>query len=266
MGKEGRAEAKEILSFAPVYKNTARYAHREVQEERPLGLLLRSGELPLPGALEEVSQIAAILPSRTYVGREASEEQFKKVAGDYPVLHLSMHALVDEQNPVYSQLLFSPGADSLEDGFLTVGEIYHLQLQAQLAVLSACNTGYGQLKTGEGVISLSRAFAYAGVPSTLMSLWKVPDDATADLIARFYQNIHQNADKATALHQSKLAFLDNTLQAAQAHPFYWSGFVLSGNSGAINLSGNAKSWLWFSVMGFLLLLGIGWYSVRPKAE
>jgi CHAT domain-containing protein len=96
-------------------------------------------------------------------------------------------------------------------------------------VLSACNTGFGKIETGEGVMSLARAFHFSGVPAIIMSLWKVPDKETAFLMTEFYKNIAKKNSKSAALRHAKLAYLKEVEDPLLSHPFYWSGFVLSGN-------------------------------------
>ena len=109
-------------------------------------------------------------------------------------------------------------------------EIYNLQLEADLVVLSACETAAGILKTGEGVMSLSRGFAWAGVPSTVTSLWKVNEEATAKIMVSFYENLRQNYPKDVALKQAKMTYLKNNPEAA---PYFWAAFILVGNTDAL---------------------------------
>jgi CHAT domain-containing protein/tetratricopeptide (TPR) repeat protein len=224
------------------------------------GELLRSGELPLPGARREVLAIEELLGGRTFLETQASEEKFKAEANRFSIIHLAMHTLLDDRNPLYSQLIFSPGVDSLEDGLLKVSELYNLNLSAQLAVLSACNTGYGRILEGEGVISLSRAFAYAGCPSTVVSLWKVPDQATSLLMPFFYENLTEKWSKSTALQQAKLSYLAQAKDAQLAHPFHWAGFIQAGNPAPLPLGGGSNLAYWLA--GLILLLVSGWLVYR----
>jgi CHAT domain-containing protein len=112
-----------------------------------------------------------------------------------------------------------------EDGLLQVYEVFNLKLNAQLAVLSACQTGLGKQVRGEGLIGLTHAFLYAGAQSVLVSLWKVQDRSTADLMVRFYQQINDSETTSEALRRSKLKLIDG---ARYAHPYYWAPFVLIG--------------------------------------
>ncbi len=200
-------------------------------EHKMASLLFSRGETSLPGATEEVSKIASMLEGHSWLADDATETIFKSKAKDYKILHLATHGLIDDKNPDNIELLFS-AKDSLNDGYLSVREIYNLELNADLVVLSACNTGYGELRQGEGNLSLSRAFSYAGCPSIVMSLWQVPDNATKSLMLDLYENINDDLGTSTSLRQSKLAYISSVDDPVHAHPYYWAAFVLTGETGS----------------------------------
>ena len=130
---------------------------------------------------------------------------------------------------MFSTLLFTQNPqDTTEDNDLYAIELYDIRLNAQLAVLSACETGLGKIRQGEGVMSLARAFAYAGVPATLMSLGQVEDGATRSLMVDFYRHMKTGMSKDDALQKAKLNYLKNC-EPLRASPYYWGGFVASGN-------------------------------------
>ena len=114
--------------------------------------------------------------------RKRRESHFRETAPRSRILHLATHTLIDDEEPLRSGLVFQADPDRPDDGFLSAREIYDLQLPADLAVMSACDTGFGQLSEGEGVMSLGRAFRYAGCRSIVMSLWLSNDQATANLM------------------------------------------------------------------------------------
>ncbi len=202
---------------------------------------------------EEVHNAAAFFPGPTFTGEIATESLFKKEGGKHQILHLAMHAIVDEENPLQSKLIFTQNEDSLEDGFLYAYELFDMELGAELAVLSACNTGYGKLAKGEGVMSLGRAFAYAGCPSIVMSLWPAQDQATANIMAYFYEGLSAGYSKDKALREAKLKYLKNA-EDLFAHPFYWAGFVMQGDVQPLVLSKTFG--YWWVLTGLLLVLGI----------
>ncbi len=166
------------------------------------------------------------------IGEQATESNFKKYANNYDILHLAMHAVIDNQDPLFSKLVFSTSGDSLEDGLLNTHEIYNMKFNARLAVLSSCSSGEGQLKKGEGVISLARGFSYAGCPSLIMTLWEVEDKTGVDLMVRFYHYLKKGCHKDIALQKAKLDFIKNNPYSF-SHPFFWSTYICIGDRSAL---------------------------------
>ncbi len=200
---------------------------------------------------EEVAFASALFDGKTFVGETATEAQFKQHAGQSRLLHLSMHAYAHDENDDFSGLIFTQQADTTqEDGFLHSNELYNLSLNAELAVLSACETGIGTLAPGEGIMSLGRAFKYAGCPNVTMSLWNADDQSTNRIMQRFFTALREDQPKDEALRQAKLSYLDQA-KSAQAHPYYWAAFVQVGNSQPL-VSGDPFSWWW--VVGGMILL------------
>ena len=189
-------------------------------------------QLPdLAGTGREVSEIANRYPPsqvKIYQGAEANEENVKhnRLVETAHWLHFASHGLVDERQPELSGLLLTPTGGGEDDGLLQVYEIFNLSLRADLVVLSACETGLGKEVTGEGLVGLTRAFLYAGAPSVVVSLWRVRDDTTPELMVGFYGGLDRLGDKAEALREAKLAMIQ---KGNYAHPYYWAPFVLVGN-------------------------------------
>ncbi|HLO48617.1 MAG TPA: CHAT domain-containing protein, partial [Kamptonema sp.] len=162
-------------------------------------------QLPsLPGSEKEAKAIASLLNAQPLIGNQATENLVVQQMPNARFIHLATHGLLDNLIGFQSSLAFAP--DSTNDGFLTAREILNLKLKAELVVLSACDTGRGRI-SGDGVIGLSRSFIATGVPSVIVSLWKVPDEPTADLMLSFYQNLQKTPDKAQSLRQAMLATL-----------------------------------------------------------
>ena len=246
---------KGAISFAPSYQN-------KITDSLKLVALGKSRDqiTNLVWNQGEAKAVTNFLSGNPFTGNIATETAFKEQAGDYSVIHLAMHALVDDRNPMYSKLIFSQEGDSLNDGFLNTYELYNMNLNAELAVLSACNTGSGKLVRGEGIMSLARGFAYAGCPSVVMSHWQVDDEATAQLMEYFYEGLSEGLSKSTALRQAQLKFLE-TAEPRQAHPFYWSSFVMIGEDTPVKEDSNL--WL-YALGGLVLLLVVGVYMRRRK--
>jgi CHAT domain-containing protein len=196
---------------------------------------------PLPGARQEVSQIAALIPrSRVTLleGRAATEPRVTAAAEGKAVVHFATHAIVRDDAPNDSYLAFGPGGDSTT-GLLTARDVYDLRLNTDLVVLSACRSGGGDV-TGDGVATFARAFIYAGTPSLVVSLWDVADEPTSRLLPAFYKTWLAGASKARSLRRAQLTLLAD-LRAGNVrvdtkagpvvlpeHPMFWAGFVLIG--------------------------------------
>jgi CHAT domain-containing protein len=182
----------------------------------------------LPGAELEAEEIAAFFNATVLLGDNATEAAVKSQISNARIIHLATHGLLEYGNPQDSGVRDVPGAialapDGSEDGLLTSAEILaELDLNAELVVLSACDTGLGQI-TGDGVIGLSRALITAGAPSVIVSLWSVPDAPTAGLMTEFYRQMQQGQDKAQALRQAMLATMQNS-----PDPKDWAAFTLIG--------------------------------------
>ncbi len=181
---------------------------------------------------EEVQSINEIVQGDAVFGERATKQRLIELGKKASVLHLATHTELDKLNPMLNKILFAENGNS---NALTTSEIYGLQLNADLAVLSACNTGTG-IHRGDGVMSMSRAFTYAGTSSTVMSLWKVPDKQTSEIMVLFYKFLKKGQTKSEALRNAKLTYLEQVKYQEFAHPFYWAGFVHSGDNSPIHFS------------------------------
>jgi len=177
---------------------------------------------PLPGAEAEAIAIAPLLNTQAITGAQGTKAQIVQKMPQASIIHLATHGLLDDVHGLASAIALAPSGR--DDGLLTAEEIFDMKLQANLVVLSACNTGFGRI-TGDGVIGLSRALISAGVPSVIVSLWAVPDAPTSELMQSFYQNLQNNPDKAQALRQAMLATMKTHPQ-----PRNWAAFTLIGEA------------------------------------
>lgn len=185
----------------------------------------------LPESEVEVKKLAMLYDnSRTkvYVGKDATESRFKAEAGSYSILHLATHGIVDNNSPMYSKLVFSQTNENPdEDGFLEAWEILNLNLNADLVILSACDTAQGRIGPGEGMIGLAWTLFVAGASTTVVSQWEVDSTSTTELMIDLHRNLQlQHLSKQEALRQAELKLLKTK---SYHHPFYWAGFVLIGN-------------------------------------
>lgn len=190
---------------------------------------------PLPDAEREVADIRRVYgePSTVYTGAEARERRFKDEAGRYEVLHLATHSVADDQNPAHSVVMFArSGTSDEDDGLLESWEVMELDLPADMAVLSACETARGPYSAGEGMLGMSWAFFVAGTATTIASLWEVESAPTTNLMVRFHQELLADPawrgsvlPKARALQRAAQGALVTT---PGLDPFYWAGFAAIG--------------------------------------
>ncbi|MEL6673494.1 MAG: CHAT domain-containing protein [Bacteroidota bacterium] len=266
--RAGQQPSRLFGGFAASYDQFSEKMADSLSASQPmLASLVRSGEAPLPGAIREVSFIADLLGGEAYLGKEANEATFKSEAGKYRILHLAMHTLLADRNPLYSQFIFTPESDTTEDNLLLAAELYQMKLPAEMAVLSACNTGFGQVRRGEGVMSLSRAFTIAGCPSIIMSLWKVPDQTTEGIMRYFYEGLKEGKRKDEALHWAKKTYLERTQAVERKHPFYWAGFIAIGDMKPVDFSHPLSPWIWIGgVLAVLVLAGLWYRNVNQQKK
>lgn len=198
----------------------------------PVSFPIKDNLNELPGTESEVKEISQLFASRNYKNtifiRQQADEKVAKsgTLKDYNYLHFATHGIVDEKSPELSRIFLQSGSDA-EDGNLFTGEIYNLELNANLVTLSACQTGLGKISKGEGVIGLSRALVYAGAKSIIVSFWSVADESTAQLMTDFYRQMleHPESNYSENLRNAKLNLMKT---GKYKSPYYWAPFVLIG--------------------------------------
>lgn len=216
--------------------------------------------LPLQFNRPEVEDIARIMGAKSVFGKEATEDYFIEQSPKYSILHFATHAKADNNDGDYSFLAFSEVYDTLENELLYVKDIYNLQLQSEMVTLSACQTGIGENRKGEGIISLSRGFSFAGTGNINTSLWNVSDSKTAKLMKLFYQNISNGDTKDQALRKAKQSFIAGYTDNMQVHPFFWTAMISIGDMRSIEVPWQPYPLLWVAV--FIGLFGLAWWGYR----
>lgn len=190
-------------------------------------LLTRGGHITmLPGTQREVDMLHKAIPDAAiYTGAAAQEAIVKQTAGEYRYVHIASHAFFNDASPLLSSIVLAqPVPGSKDDGFLTARELFDMNLQADMVVLSACNTAQGDKRSGEGIIGLTWALFVAGTPTQVVSQWAVDDASTATLMGDFYSHLAQG--KGAALRAAELTLLND---GKHAHPYYWAPFILMGD-------------------------------------
>jgi len=182
---------------------------------------LGDAKYDLPGAQKEAEMITSRTSgAKLLVRKKATETAVKRYGNSFKYLHFASHGTFDAENPLSSGLLLTK--DDQNDGILTVGELYDLNLNADLVTLSACETALGKVANGDDVVGFTRGFLYAGASSIVSSLWQIDDAATSILMQDFYDNLSKT-DKRSALRNAQLS-----LKAKYNHPYYWAAFQITG--------------------------------------
>ncbi|MBL7082687.1 MAG: CHAT domain-containing protein [Candidatus Aminicenantes bacterium] len=200
----------------------------------------------------EIDKISDLFKkSNTFQRELATEEQLKEHRlRDYKIIHFATHSILDDKKPARSSIVLTLDEDPTEDGFLQMREIYNLKLNSDLVTLSSCQTGLGRFTRGEGIEGINRAFFYAGTSSVLMSLWAVNDEASYQLMERFYFHLRSSESIMSALRKAKLEMINSGILS---HPYYWAGFVISGKADEIIFSSPIKK---LFIFGIFLLLAV----------
>ena len=255
------SEKNRLLAFAPMHTGSA-----QSMATGSLATLRDHREKELPGALEEIQGIGQFFEGEYYSGKNASEQLFKDKAGQYDIIHLATHSNTDLRQPLFSYLtFFDADTSDEEDNLLYNYELHNLSLEASMVVLSACETGKGQMIPGEGMLSLGRGFLLAGSPSVITSLWKVEDHSSARIMTAFYKNLAQGSTKDAALRNAKLEFIQQADELT-SHPFFWSGFVSIGDQQALESPNTSESnflYIYLIILA-LTLLFLFWRRRKTK--
>jgi CHAT domain-containing protein/tetratricopeptide (TPR) repeat protein len=209
--------------------------------------------------IDKISSLFKKRKRRVFRREEANKEELINHSLDnYKIIHFATHSIIDEKIPARSSIVLSLDRDLTQDGFLQMREIYNLKLNSDLVTLSSCQTGLGEFIKGEGIEGINRAFFYAGASSVLMSLWAVNDQASYQLMERFYFHLRSSKSIMSALRKAKLELIDsNTL----SHPYYWAGFIVSGKADEVIFPNTMNKWLFFGI-SLLLAAGIIFAAVK----
>jgi len=219
----------------------------------------------LTGIIEETNYLSKTFTGRVYQHDRAIESKFKEVAGEADYIHLAMHAIPDNADPLQSALFFHPVEDEGEDGRLTGAEILDTPLKAKLTVLSACNTGTGKTEIGEGIISLARSFIIAGSPSVVLTQWALDDLSGQQIIKSFYNNISGGIPIAKALQSAKITHV-NQATKLKAHPYFWAGVILMGQDQVIDIKKKEPlALLIFAAFAIILLFTATYLLAKRRA-
>ncbi|MCB0663825.1 MAG: CHAT domain-containing protein, partial [Saprospiraceae bacterium] len=254
-----RRSSHKIISIAPGFEDNIKEKYKasldslSQAEEDYLKTVRQPWSVKLA---QELSGKAAL------TGLDANEAKVKRVMKNGEVLFFGTHAISNEDDPIRSRLLLAKKPnDKEEDGLLHAYEIFRIPLTANLAVLTACESGLGEIQKGEGMISLAYSLHFAGCPSTVMSLWSVDEKTSTAITGDFFEKLSKGKTKGEALREAKLNYLEAS-QGDLTHPFYWGGLVFMGQDGRIS----TESLIPFKYLflGIIALMTITWAVLRKR--
>ncbi|MCX6255665.1 MAG: CHAT domain-containing protein, partial [Bacteroidia bacterium] len=222
--KRDYSTGNKVIAFAPNYPEPIDIQSVLKNRQEKMGKLL-----DLPYARQEAEYVSNITGGKLFENYEAKESVYKTEAGKYDIIHLAMHTLLNDKDPMYSTLIFSPENDTVNDRYLKTYEVYGILLKAKMVVLSSCNTGTGLLYSGEGILSLARGFIYSGSQSVVMSMWEIEDKSGTEIVKMFYDNLKKGNSKSVALRKARIAYIKKADQL-RSHPYFWSTLVIYGNN------------------------------------
>ena len=226
-------------------------AYAPFSNGKQAGVFRDKGFKTLPASVNEMGGISGEI----YQDNKATKLNFEETYRNKGIIHFATHAQINDEEPLKSFIALYPEG---KDFKLYTPELYNLSLEnTQLVVLSACETGKGKIRKGEGIISLARAFQFAGCPSVITTLWNAHDESIAKLSEKFYYYLKKGYSTDEAIQLSKI----DLIHSDSDHPFYWSNFILIGKSSVIPISSNNTIYIWLGVLG--IFIG-GIYVFRRK--
>ena len=241
--RQNRSYDVAYAGFAPVYDD----------DESAEGMFaLRNDIAPLPATAYEIQQSSELFDGMAALRQDATVDAFQEVAGEARIIHLATHATVYPEAPLDSYLHFyASDATGVVDRKYSMFEIYRTHIPADLVILSACQTGQGDLRSGEGPMSLARAFQYAGSRSVVMNQWPANDRSSKSITVKFLENVADGDPKDVALQKAKVEYI-NSVDPLRAHPYFWAGLSLYGESEP--LPGKPGPFLvWMMILGTVVL-------------
>lgn len=213
--------------------------------------------LPQPFTLNLAHQAAKLLNGKSYTHAASTPEVFKRNAAKNRIIHIGTHAESNNITPAFSRLIFakSEGGIGDENNSVYAYEIYNTNMQANLTILTACETGKPIYQPGEGMISLAHAFQYSGSESLLTSLWKIDEKSSMEITEGFLRLLSEGLPKDEALREAKLNYIINA-KGRTISPQYWAGLVLIGDPAEIPLEKDHRGILWLAAIVAFIIIGI----------
>lgn len=253
---------KDFIAFAPEFNNKMKQDYSVAIKDSISIDETYLSLLPQPFSVDLAKEYSRLFDGDYFINENASKQIFKNEANEHKIIHIGTHAESNNISPELSRLIFAKNIED-EDNSLYTYEIYNENLNSNLAILTACETGKPTYQAGEGMISLAHAFNYAGSESILTSLWKIDEQSSTQIIELFYNNIKNGLSKDKALQQAKLNYISNN-EGRIIAPNYWAGLVLIGDTNPIDLK-SSSTILWF-LLSILLLIIATIYIIKTRKK
>ena len=254
---------KNFVAFAPEFNDGMKNSYKKTISDSLNIDHTYLSLLPQPFSIDLAKKYSDEFNGESFVNQNASKGSFTTHAKNHKIIYIGTHAESNNISPELSRLVFAKSLDSLnsEDNSLYSYEIYDTDLESNLAILTACETGKPSYQAGEGMISLAHAFNYAGSESILTSLWKIDEQSSAKIVESFYKYLKKGWSKDKALQQAKLDYIA-TAEGRTAHPQYWAGLVLIGDTAPIDLPSSSHLIYW--IIGILVVILIAVFWIRKR--
>ncbi len=253
----------QLLAIAPGFEASMKQAYLNTLDSNQTPDQNYIKTLRQPWAVKLAKELGRQYNSSIITGAEATEATVKSSLSSGNLIYFGTHAVADPADPLRSRLILAKQAsEQEEDGYLHVYELYALSLQSDLAILNACESGIGELKAGEGMISLAYGLRYAGCNSSIMSLWKVDEKTSTDITRRLIDRLNTGQNKSKALRTAKLEFL-HEVNTPLKHPFYWSGMILLGNDKTLDLKQKTAGFYLIPLLA-IFLGGFIFFLIRKR--
>lgn len=264
--KLNRQKSSGLLALAPGFSDDLKSDYLGHLKDSSLFDTDYMKRIQQPFAVEAASVAAGIFNGKSFISNAATEQNFKSESDKYQIIHFGTHTEINNVSPLLSRLVLSKSNapdNEEDDGYLHVYEIYNTPIRAELAVLTACETGVGKSSHSEGMLSLAHGFAYAGCPSIVMSLWQIDEKTSSAISHEFYKNLASGMSKNQALRQAKITFIKNSASELSA-PYYWSGMVLLGDVSPLEKPDTRSPWGFLAFVIIAVLLITSLFVVKTK--
>ncbi|RYF87269.1 MAG: CHAT domain-containing protein [Chitinophagaceae bacterium] len=255
-----------FVAFAPGFTEQVKEPYRAAASTAAMPDMTYLSLLPQPFTIDLATKTQQMFGGDAYLLERSTENSFKQFAGNHKIIYIGTHAQSDNLHPEFSRLVFAKSNAGGDDNYLYLSEIYNCNLNADLAVVTACESGKAGYEDGEGMISLAHAFNYAGSKSILTGLWKIDEQTSAVLIEAFYKNLVDGLSKDEALRKAKLDYLKNA-DGRTLSPQYWAGLVIMGETSPISLETQTSlDWHLIAICALILLFVVTMFLFLRKPK